>query len=133
MVAAQRLRARDFVPAEEHEEAAAQLRAAKEQLVEAVEELAARDRELEEVGAEQPAQVLHASSHRRPGSLTLALDGALTHARRPTQPPHALTHSLTHTRPPTHPPTHSIQVSSSLSSYQGQMQQLGAQVTLLYR
>jgi hypothetical protein len=51
MVAAHKLRARDFVPAGEHEEAAAQLAAAKEQLVEAMEELASRDRELTEVGA----------------------------------------------------------------------------------
>ena len=44
------------MPAAEHEEAAVQLAAAKEQLVEAVEELGARDRELAEVGASLEAK-----------------------------------------------------------------------------
>jgi hypothetical protein len=48
VAAAQRLRARDYVPSAEHEEVATQLAAAKEQLVEALEELGARDRELAE-------------------------------------------------------------------------------------
>lgn len=49
VAAAQKLRVRDYVSSEEHEEVAARLGAAKEQLVEALEELGARDRELAEV------------------------------------------------------------------------------------
>ena len=48
--AALALHGREFVPGQEHEEVAAALAAAKEQLVEALEELDARDRELTEVG-----------------------------------------------------------------------------------
>lgn len=49
MAATQKLRGRDYVSTAEHEEVAGQLSAAKEQLVETLEELSARERELSEV------------------------------------------------------------------------------------